>query len=83
MRRDKLLEKMRNNPLNDWRIAHVETLANRYGFSINRPKGGGSHVTLRHDSESKLTIPDHSPIRAVYIRQLVNLIDTVREINYE
>ena len=83
MRPDKLLEKMRNNPLDDWRIAHVETLAHRYGLSINRPKGGGSHVTLRHDSGHKLTIPARRPIKAGYIRRLVNLIDAVREINYE
>ncbi|MCE2412469.1 type II toxin-antitoxin system HicA family toxin [Candidatus Poribacteria bacterium] len=75
MRRDKLLEKMRNNPRDDWRIADVEKLARRYGFSISRPGGGGSHVTLRHDSGSKLTIPDHRPIRPVYIRRLVKMID--------
>ncbi|MYA55269.1 addiction module toxin, HicA family [Candidatus Poribacteria bacterium] len=75
MRRDKLLEKMRNNPRDNWRITHVETLARRYGFSINRPKRGGSHVTLRHDSGVRLTIPDHRPIRPMYIRRLVKMID--------
>ena len=83
MRRDKLLEKMRNNPRDDWRIDNVETLANRYDLSINRPKGGSSHVTLRHDSGSKLTIPDRRPIKSVYIKKLVKLIDSVREMNYE
>lgn len=66
---------MRNNPRDDWWIDHVETLANRYGFSINRPRGGGSHVTLRHDSEVKLTIPARRPIKPVYIRWLVQMID--------
>ena len=76
MHRDKLLERMRNNPRDDWRIDHIETLANRYGFSINRPRGGGSHVTLRHDSGIKLTIPARRPIKPVYIRRLVQMIDS-------
>ena len=75
MRRDKLLERMRNNPRNDWRIDHVETLANRYGLSINRPGGGGSHVTLRHDSGLKLTVPARRSIKPKYIQQLVQMID--------
>ena len=75
MRRDKLMKKMRNNPRGDWRIADVEKLARRYGFSISRPGDGGSHVTLRHNSGHKLTIPDHRPIRPVYIRRLVKMID--------
>ena len=79
MPRDKLLEKMRNNPRDDWRIAHIETLANRYGLSINRPKGGGSHVTLRHDSGVKLTVPARRPIKPRYIRDLVKIIDQLED----
>lgn len=75
MRRDKLLERMRNNPRDDWRITHIETIAKRYGFSINRPNRGSSHVTLRHDSGVRLTIPDRRPIRPVYIRRFVKIID--------
>ena len=49
MRRDKLLERMRNNPRDDWQIRDVETLANRYGFSINRPRGGSYSATCTDD----------------------------------
>ena len=73
---------MRNNPRDDWRIDHIETLANRYGFSVNRLKGGGSHVILRHDSGVKLTVPARRPIKPVYIRRLVQMIDQL-EMNYE
>ena len=79
MRRDKLLERMRTNPQNDSRIEDVQTLANRYGLSISRPKRGGSHVTLRHNSGSMLTIPAHRPIKPVYIRKLVEMIDQLGE----
>ncbi len=79
MRRDKLLENMRQNPRNNWRIENVQTIANRYGLSISRPRGGGSHVTLRHNSGAKLTIPTRRPIKPVYIRKLVEMIDQLGE----
>lgn len=77
MPQDKLLTRMKNNPRGDWKISHVETLAKRYGFSINRPRGGGSHVILRHDSGKRLSVPAHRPIKPVYIRQLVQIIEEV------
>ena len=82
MRRDKLLDRMRANPRNDWRMRDVETIARRYDLSINRPKGGSSHVTLRHNSGDKLTIPTRRPIKPIYIRKLVTMIDQLEE-NHE
>ena len=79
MTRDKLLARMKNNPRGDWQISHVETLAKRYGFQMNRSKGGGSHVTLRHDSGPRLSIPAHRPIKPAYIRQRVQLIEHLEE----
>ncbi|MDE0555326.1 MAG: type II toxin-antitoxin system HicA family toxin [Candidatus Poribacteria bacterium] len=68
---------MKNNPRGDWKISHVETLAKRYGFSVKRPRGGGSHVTLRHNSGKRLSVPARRPIKPAYIRQLVQIIETV------
>ena len=82
MPRDKLLDKMRQNPLNDWRIENVQTIAKRYDLKITHPRGGGSHVTLRHNSGVKLTIPAHRRIKPVYIRKLIALIDLLEE-NHE
>ena len=76
---DKLLARMKNNPRADWQISHVETLAKRYGFWIRRPKGGESHVTLRHDSGARLSVPTRRPIKPAYIRQLVQLIEQLEE----
>ena len=76
---DKLLARMKNNPRGDWQIPHVETLARRYEFSVSRPKGGGSHVTLRHDSGARLSVPARRPIKPAYIRQLVQLIEHLEE----
>ena len=64
---------------NDWRMRDVETLANRYGLSIRRSKSGGSHVTLRHNSGAMLTIPARRPIKPMYIRKLVEMIEQLGE----
>lgn len=79
MAQDKLLERMKSNPRGDWQISHVETLAKRYGFSMSRPRRGSSHVTLRHDLTEKLTIPARRPIKPIYIRKLVEMIERVKE----
>ncbi len=79
MARDKLLERMKNNPRGDWKMSHVETLAKRYGFWMRQPRGGGSHVTLHHDSGVRLSIPARRPIKPAYIRQLVQLIERLEE----
>ncbi len=79
MPQDKLLARMKNNPRGDWKISHVEILAKRYGFQISRPGRGGSHVTLRHDLTGNVTIPARRPIKPVYIRQLVQIIESLEE----
>ena len=71
-RADTTVARMRANP-RDWRIRHVESVARAHGFAVHKP--GGSHVTLRHPSGHKLTVPARRPIKPVYIRMLVELID--------
>ncbi len=71
-RADKTVARMRANPRH-WRIGDVESVARAHGFTIHKP--GGSHVTIRHPSGHKLTVPARRPIKPVYIRMLVELID--------
>ena len=69
---------MRNNP-RDWRIEDVSVVAGCYGFRMRNPRG--SHVVLFHpDCEEILSIPAHRPIKPVYIRRLIGMIDSV-EVN--
>lgn len=70
---EKLYARMQNNPL-DWRIDDVCMLARHYELSIDRPGKGGSHVTFRAPGGAKVTVPDHRPIKPVYIKQLLALI---------
>jgi hypothetical protein len=76
----KLLEQMRNNPRGDWTIRDVETVCRQHGANCRPPRGGGSHYTVSHRAmPSILTIPFKRPIKAVYIRRLVDFIDAARK----
>ena len=71
---DKILARMRENP-RDWRIADLETVAKRHGLSWDRP--GTSHVTFRAADGNKVTVPARKPIKPVYVRLFVALIDSL------
>jgi hypothetical protein len=68
----KLLERMRTNP-RDWRIDDLKAVARKY--SIEFRQHGTSHVVFRHPRSGMLTVPSARPIKPVYIRQFVQLID--------
>jgi hypothetical protein len=69
---DKTLERMRNNP-RDWRIESLKTIARAYDLEWRQP--GTSHVTFRHPNGAKLTVPAHRPIKPIYVKKFVRLID--------
>jgi len=68
----KLLSKMRNNP-HDWQIDTLKSIAELFGVAWRQP--GTSHVTFRNLNGSKLSIPAHKPIKPVYIKEFLNLLD--------
>jgi predicted RNA binding protein YcfA (HicA-like mRNA interferase family) len=68
----KILERMRANP-RDWRIEDLKVVARKH--SIEYRQHGTSHVVFRHPSAGLLTVPSARPIKPVYIRQFVALID--------
>ena len=70
-RAGKTIEKMRANP-HDWRIDQLKTLADACGVAYRQP--GTSHVTFRHPSGAKLTVPAHKPIAPEYVKAFVRLI---------
>ena len=72
-----LLEAMRNNP-RDWRIEQLQTLARQFGLAV--PSEGGSHHVFSHEAVAEvLSVPAHRPIKPVYVRRFVALIDQVKE----
>lgn len=69
---EKVLGKLRNNP-HDWHIETLKDIARRFSIEWRQP--GTSHVTFRHPNGTKLTVPAHRPIKPIYIRKFVRLID--------
>ncbi len=73
---DKQLEAMRNNP-RDWRIETLISLAVKYGIEI-RNHGGSHHIFSSPKIDLAISVPARRPIKPVYIRQFLSLVDQVK-----
>ena len=71
---DKLLARMRNNP-RDWQIDDLKALAERFGIDHRQP--GTSHVTFSYPGLLPVTVPAHKPIKPIYIRHFLGLLDQI------
>jgi len=65
----KLLDKMHQNPKSNWDIKDIETVARFYNLEMRRPKGGSSHVKIRHANGRSIIVPARRPIKPIYIRK--------------
>ena len=72
---DKLISRMRRNPRADWRIDQLKAIADYYGIAYRQP--GTSHVTFAPEGARGLTVPAHKPIKPVYVRRFVAMIDAI------
>jgi hypothetical protein len=70
-RREKLLQKMQKNP-RDWRIEDLKRLAQYFAIDYDET---GSHVTFRSVDGRRATVPEHKPIKPVYIPKFLELIE--------
>jgi len=74
-RKEKLFLAMKANPRGDWTIADVVAICGAYGITCTAPRRG-SHYTLSHpDVPGHLTVPAHRPIKPIYIRLLIGMIE--------
>jgi hypothetical protein len=72
-KQDKNITAMRNNP-RDWHIEQIESVAAHAGLRVR--KNGGSHVVIQRDGcPIEVCVPARKPIKAVYVLQLLALID--------
>ena len=79
----KLLEQMRSNPKKDWTIKDIETVCRQLEYLDVRltPPRRGSHYTVSHDTiQEILTIPARRPIKPVYVKRFVSIIDSIMEL---
>jgi len=75
-RQEKLLARMRRNPRGDWRIEQLEAIADHHGITYRQP--GTSHVIFAPPGRNVLSVPAHRPIKPVYARKFVAMIDAIR-----
>lgn len=71
----KILSQMRTNP-RDWRIEDLKVVAAKYAIPYRQQ--GTSHVVFIHSSAGLVSVPCARPIKPVYIRQFVALIDRLK-----
>ena len=72
-RAENLLRRMKANPRADWTPRHVKALARAHQVTVRQR--GTSHAVLTNARGQHLTIPMHKPIKPVYIRHLVALVE--------
>ncbi|MEI8295113.1 MAG: hypothetical protein WCG04_01150 [Alphaproteobacteria bacterium] len=76
---DKKLQNMKNNPKGDWKISDLQSVASRHGIDYRQP--GTSHVTFSYRNGMMLTVPAHKPIKPIYVKKFVELIEVLNEEN--
>jgi hypothetical protein len=69
---EKILKRMRTNP-RDWRIEDLKTVADRYAIPYQQQ--GTIHVVFIHKAAGLVSIPCARPIKPVYVRRFLALID--------
>ena len=75
---DKKLSAMKSNPQNDWKMDDLKAIANRFNVVYRQP--GTSHVTFSSQGLF-LTVPSHKPIKVVYIKKFIELIEILKKEN--
>ena len=68
----KLLAAMRKSQL-DWQIGELQTVARQGGIDWRHQKS--SHCVFIRGDGRTLSVPGHRPIKPIYVRKFVELID--------
>jgi hypothetical protein len=76
----KTLQKMRKNPVG-WRIEELQAVAQENFVEWRRPGHGGSHVIFSAPGVREIvSVPAKRPIKPVYIKQFLALVDAAGDI---
>ena len=77
---DKTIQRMRGNQTG-WRIEDLTRVAANAGVEWRRPGRGGSHVIFSAPGVREIvSVPSKRPIKPVYIKHFLALIDAAREV---
>ena len=74
----KKLEGMRNNPKGDWRIEDLYVVARHWGLEV-RNQRSSHHIFSHPEVDFEVSVPANRPIKPVYIRQFVGLVDKLND----
>lgn len=78
-RHTKTLQRMRDNPQDDWKIGDLVSVATAEKLNV-RPPTRGSHYTFSSPYIDKIeTVPHNRPIKPIYVKRFLNLIDQHRD----
>lgn len=69
----KLMLSLKSNPKGDWKIEDLKRIAHKLDIDYRQP--GTSHVTFRFPSGDKLTVPAHKPIKPIYIKMFIEILE--------
>lgn len=70
-----LLDQMRRNPRGDWTMQDIVRVCAEHDLVCSAPKRGSHYKVSRPGFATILTIPFKRPVKPVYIRLLIQLID--------
>ena len=71
---DKLLDKIKSLD-KEMRFAELKKVLQSYGYKVSQPKRGSSHYTFRKTGCNPITIPNHEPIKVVYVRMVKEIVE--------
>ena len=72
---DKLLNKIKFLD-KDMRFAELSKVLQSYGYTVSQPKSGSSHYTFRKAGCNPITIPNHEPIKVVYVKMVKEIVES-------
>ena len=72
---DKLLDRIKSLD-KDMRFAELKKVLQSYGYSVSQPKRGSSHYTFRKGGCNPITIPNHEPIKVVYVKMVKEIVES-------
>ena len=72
---EKLLKRIKSLD-KDMRFAELKKILQNYGYTVTQPKGGSSHYVFRKAGCNPITIPNHEPIKTVYVRMVKEIVES-------
>ncbi len=71
---DKLLSKILSLS-KDMRFQELKRVLEYYGYQMTAPSSGSSHYTFRKPGKNPITIPNHEPIKKIYVEMVRKIVE--------